>query len=437
MPKRIYAFDPSQEPRLVPPPEPMPDTPMLITTLVDRALAKGASLGYGVTWAGEIAAEIRSFTTWCAESGLTELPDDRLVEVARSFEKRPTVHQVAPSPTTEERRRRAVRQVLRAGVPELFVPDPFEHRYDSVAAGLDLPVGQRVKSFRPEIEPGRWARVRPLFEQILVSALTANPKLDYRRTTTPLAQLLVYSSETGVPLTPAEVLDPVVVDQFMRSRARPGGSDSSYRSTLGAIERALFPRAVRPTINRGRLEPYTPGECEALWRWVTSIPRARAASALREVMVFSLGAGLDMQPLREMRGAHVRREGSYVLVDAPSRGVAFPVLAEWEDEALAAAGAAGDGYVIHPTQKARDGASILNNLSFDATRGARRPPRTPNFDARRMRATWLLVQLQRGTPPAALLAAAGLKSFTSLDRLLPHVEAPAPEDAWRWLRGGR
>lgn len=431
VPKRRYPFDPEQEPRLVPAPEPMPEVPRLITELAAKAYAEGAA-AHAANWLVEIGHEVRDFPAFCAEAGITHVPDPRLPEVAEAFKTRPTIYKATPSPVTQERRQRAVRRVLKAALPELMVLDPFDHRFDVVAAGEDLPVHQRVKSFRPQIEPVAWARVRPLFEQIVVSALTANPGIDYRRTTTPTAQLLVFCTEIGVPLEPAAVLDPHVVDRFLRHRDASGGSNGAYRSTLGMIQRALFPRPVRPTLPRNSLGPYTPGEVESLWRWVASIPRHKAFSALREVMVFTLGAGLDMPPLRDLRGTHVSRAGVDVIVDAPGRSYPFPILAEWADEAIAAAERAGADFLIHPTQKARDGASLLNNLTNDA---GRRPPRTPRFDARRFRATWLVRQLQRGTPAPVLLAASGLKTLSALDRLMPYVEMWPEADAFRFLRG--
>ena len=385
-------------------------------------------------WFSEIAPEIRHFVEACAEAGITHIPDPRLAEVARQFVVRITTRKVSPSPSTQTRRRTAVREVLRAALPEILVPDPFPDRYDEVAAGQNLPVHLRAKTYRPQIPPAAWARVRPLFEQIVVAALAADPRLDYRRTVSPVAYLLVYCAGAGTPLTPVDVLDPKVVDKFHLHRREHGGSETAYRTTLAQVERALFPRGIRPTLQRGHLVPHTAGEIHALWRWITSIPTTCVGAGLREAMVFALGAGLGMGAMRELRGTQVRRSGAFVVVDVPGRSCPVAVLAEWEDEALAAAERAGEDYVVHPSQRARGGHGILTNLTLAA---GRRPPRTPSFDARRLRATWLVLQLQRGTPAKVLLAAAGLQTLSALDRLMPYVEMPPEADAFCFLRGVR
>ena len=63
------------------------------------------------------------------------------------------------------------------------------------------------------------------------------------------------------------------------------------------------------------------------------------------------------------------------------------------------------------------------------------PPRTPEFDTRRLRATWMVHQMQRGVSPVVLLGATGVRSWGTFDRYHGYVTWPGDDEAFALLRG--
>lgn len=410
-------------------------TPIQIAQLVDGAKATLASKTE--EWQADVGREIDAFVSFCAAAGLTQLPDDRLDEVAEAFLKRATTAAMVPSTSMEYRRKAAVRAVLRAGSSHtLLLLDPFAAGYDRVLAGQDFPPALRVKGYMPKgLPPEAWARVRPVFEDWVPRALAANPGLAYSTLVLQLSRHLVWCEREGIPLQPRKALDRAVIDRAVAARKMPANSATCARSILTRTGDALAPTfRLSPLGRPDRLDPYTEEDIDALVRWILSIDINKAAARAWEVLVFAAGVGFDVPAMRQLRGTHVSRRGEFVVVHDPDdrqHPVAF--LPRWEEEGLRLAKKAKDGYLIHPALSDRQDKNLVAGIIHQL---GKPPPRTPSFDTRRLRATWVLHHLRAGVAPAVLLDAAGLTSFSSLDRYKRFLEWPGDEDAFRMLRGG-
>lgn len=287
------------------------------------------------------------------------------------------------------------------------------------------------------VAPETWARVQPVFEQIVVRAVQRNPKPYYRHSLVRiLGHHLVWCESVGIPLVPAEVLRPHVVDRYLLSRTDLAtASITNIRSILGRADDALVLRPPRASFGNGRspAPPYTDAELSALRRWVLSLPPRATTTGLDAVLALAAGAGFRTASMRHLRGSHIARRGRYVVVHDPeNRDHPVAVLAAWEDLVLAAAERAGDDYIVNPGWPDRASPHLVAALIQSAGRAQGDVPR---FDPYRLHTTWLCHHLAAGTPPVVLMRAAGMRRQSSLDRYAALVPWPGDEAAFGWLRG--
>lgn len=316
-------YSPTRKTRQRPAPMPMPaNTTLPIQTLVEQAVA-ALAVRYKPHGQKKIEPLVRQWGDLRARHGLTSVPDDRLHDLAQTFVDRATRHG-NPTESSRARRRGAVRTVLReAGRQGVLVKDPFSKTYDRVNAGQPLPIALKVQTYCPDGLPAApWARVRPHFEEFVVAALAADATLSYGSVTNYLSRLLVWCDQKGIPVEVDRALDLNTVERHLRLRAElTGGSQSAARSTLLRVEQALRPRMhPRPMKRIKSLPSYSDEELEALIRWVRSLPASRVISELWAVLVFGLGAGLDVSAMRWLRGAQVRRINGVVVIMTPPSG---------------------------------------------------------------------------------------------------------------------
>jgi len=170
----------------------------------------------------------------------------------------------------------------------------------------------------------------------------------------------------------------------------------------------------------------------ALEAWIATLPK-RLAFELRKVFVLVLGTGLEVPPMRELRGTDITSEPPYTVLRSPLLEHPVAAAAAYEAELLAMAIEAGDDYVIQPTRK-RDARDLVSSLMQQA---GPPPPGIPGLRTNRLRATWTVRHLNGDVPIRVLMPAAGLKTLDSLSRHARQMEWPGDEVAFRYLRGER
>jgi len=164
-----------------------------------------------------------------------------------------------------------------------------------------------------------------------------------------------------------------------------------------------------------RLAPYTAAETSMLRSWAGGQRSRRRRHNATVILALGIGAGLRPAELRTVRCDSIADSTQGLTVQLQARSV--PVLQEWEAplrEALQNHGV--DGYLFQ-TGANRDEPHLLTAF-IRATSGLEIKP-VPQ----RLRATWLVTQLEARVPLAALLEAAGLNSLESLTPYLPFLES--------------
>ena len=149
-----------------------------------------------------------------------------------------------------------------------------------------------------------------------------------------------------------------------------------------------------------------------------SAPRRRDAWVL---LALGFGAGLATRELLAVRTGDLDvRETEVRVMVWEGRPRLVPVLPGWDRPLRDVVGERGvDGWVFRPGRTTVRSAQVTDFLH----RG-----HTTQLDVRpaRMRTTWMLDHLRRGTPPRELLRIAGLENLAALDRITRFLPARAP-----------
>lgn len=294
-----------------------------------------------------------------------------------------------------------------------------------------------IEGYRPQrIEASVW---EPLLRSFVVDALLeARPSglSAARLEALALSRLVVWCANRRIELDVEAVLDPDTVERFVTTAAIPDRSRAVYRSALrrlGPVLTRQAPWEPRPAVLRRRsvAAPYTVAELAAL-RWdathQATDARRRAARAL---IALGAGAGLDGRWSLDVSAGDVSTDRGVVVVSvgAPSpRSV--PLLAAFEHEVAELARTANVGPLTGCVAVGRNRANALAGSIVTSTSA-------PRLSLPRLRSTWLLTHIDRGTRLPELAAAAGLSGITVLSDLLADVTPLDPEAAARMLRGER
>ncbi|MEO8423306.1 MAG: hypothetical protein ABI595_05250 [Actinomycetota bacterium] len=312
---------------------------------------------------------------------------------------------------------------------------PAAARLVLVGEGLTEEIARRIEAYAPRDIPGPvWTKtLRPFVIPILraskpvgLAAMERNARV--------VTLIAAWCVKQGIPLDIEQVLDPDTVERFCSKALKKTPSRGSYRATLRRLGRELTTKAPweprpEPMPARKVAPPYSAKDKRALRDDVArqSTPHRRRATIT--LFLLGAGAGLDGRWARKVRGTDVRRVDGVVLVrvGAP-RPREVPVLKEYEEELLALAAEAGDGYLVggHTTHRNR-----TNEIVARFEDGHHHPKLEP----KRLRSTWIVTHLTLGTRLPELLAAAGTSRIETFDDLLRYVPAMDRRAAWRMLKG--
>jgi len=240
-----------------------------------------------------------------------------------------------------------------------------------------------------------------------------------------VSRLARFGESVGLEPAAETLLRPAVIERFILTGARTLAP--ATRRTLATNLRALLRTTQadpQPTpLPRERAKPpYSEAEIAAYLRLAAT--QSTAARRMRATALVALGAGAGIvaSELRGLRGSDVIRRSGGLLVEVSGRRArVVPVLARFHEPLGAAAGFAGEGWLIG------GGAADRRNLTDALGRALSSDAALPRLEGGRLRATWLC-ECARAVGLKALMDAAGIRCSQRLGDLVADLpEAPEPE----------
>lgn len=285
--------------------------------------------------------------------------------------------------------------------------------------------------FAPAVPPHLWLQIQDFVNDAVArcSDKTAYDDVDLRIAAT---KLTAWSrSVAGLPLEVDVIFRRDTVGNFIATGApeyRPAAR-GNLRSQLLRMSEVLLPqhrvRKLRPLPPSDPTRPYTVQELAVLRVWAeTESTTARIANA-NILLALGLGAGLTASEIGNVRVADLTVDDLGVVVHVDGdRTRNVPVLRAW-DAAL----------------RARVKTLNPDRYVFRENHGKFYPNLVSNFVARshvigplpqtqRMRTTWVITHLERGTPVRSLMRAAGVESLEAFTRYVEFL-APPTEEKYR------
>lgn len=252
------------------------------------------------------------------------------------------------------------------------------------------------------------------------------------------AHLASWCHSQGIPILARAALRDTTIERFCAWAEGHERFSRTTRATIRARLRHLAAanavpgnRPSPPSLARGRVRPpYSDEEAAAYLLLARNQRDPDRQRRLLGLLAAGLGAGCAPEDLRDLRGSDVGScEGAtWVTVRGP-RPRHVPVLARYAEPLVWAAQRSGPALLVGGWKP--DRRSVTTALLHRIDGGADLAPIEPG----RLRSTWLATHLRNGVRLDVLMAAAGLRTPTTivdLVRLLP----PAPEEAWSALLGG-
>ena len=202
----------------------------------------------------------------------------------------------------------------------------------------------------------------------------------------------------------------------------------------GTAAEPFAPSKTRKLIADEAVEPHTPAELDALWRWANWLRPASRRHRITATMVLSAGCGLRSSEVVAIRPEDVTvdENGAHVNVGG-NKPRLVTCLRVWEEDLVILKDSTPAGRpLISPWRDDPTTARFLSTLT-GATQAGQEPPVW--FSPRSLRNTWIVSHLAQGTRADILLEAAGIESFESFMPYLPHIpQADRPARA-QLLRG--
>lgn len=239
--------------------------------------------------------------------------------------------------------------------------------------------------------------------------------------------------EHGLDLRRELIFAPALIDRYCRTQFNTEGTAGSYRSVLLAIANALMPGTSGPKLTamhkRTIQAPYIAKEIKSFELWA----RGQNTALLRHrgslLVALCAGAGLSTGELRTLNRHDIVVDDDGVLVQVRgTRARTVPVLREWESWVAASVSAFPSTQLLWGGKRTVGSANMVNEFT-DRASGI-----SPK--AARLRSTWIVTHLRKGTPAKELMLAGGIAKFENLDQYLAFVEPADLLSHRAFLRGG-
>lgn len=274
-----------------------------------------------------------------------------------------------------------------------------------------------LTTFHPVQLPENWAPMREfVLDSVRDNYAAGRTREDVARALAAFTQFADWVLYTGVGPLDATILRADVIDAYTTQRATeitPAVAERERKviRTIAGIPNTVETRPVSTSAPAER--PYTKAEQADILRWTTSQQHAERRRNCGAIAALGLGCGLTANEVMQARARDlIVLSDGLLAVRLPERIV--PVTAAWNDSLTASTDMPGDAYLVCPKADARDSRTLVSFLSADR----------PRPSARRMRVTWMVNQLDGGTPVRTVMLTAGLTSPDFLRRLIAFTANP-------------
>ncbi|MFE0641230.1 hypothetical protein ACFW2Y_06405 [Streptomyces sp. NPDC058877] len=298
-----------------------------------------------------------------------------------------------------------------------------------------------IEQYRPKLPGPVWERIGADCRRAVSKAKPATLK-QARDWLGALAYAAAHADACGQSTKAERLLTPETIEWYLATGYLHAekSSRSNRRCRLNKLRHALLgPDLITgaPAAYTGSdpSRPYTKPEQALLYASARAQPTDELRYGSLTLLALGLGCGLDSPEIIPLRTHDIR--------EAPNGAVAVSVRGRrkrivlcrnaWAPvltEATAWASLPGQArYLFRPASHARGTNTVTNFLAR-----TKRTPGTPALVMGRTRATWLVDAVESRMHLPTLMAAAGLTTLRSIDRILPYVRNLPPDQAAAMLR---
>jgi integrase len=240
--------------------------------------------------------------------------------------------------------------------------------------------------------------------------------------------------EQGWPLQPDVIFSRLAIDQYSTAvnLDRADGTRRNYRAMLMRISEVVAPEEhpdpLTPLSRKRIASPYTAKEMEKfrLWAIGQTTPLKRYRAML--MLVLCAGAGLRSSEVAVVHRSDVVVDERGILLNVPGTNPRpVSLTRSWESWMISLLEQAPEDLPLWGKPNRNNGSNLLSSFT-QYTVGT-----YPRSD--RLRATWIVQQLQAGTPIKELMRALGFEKFENLPRYLEYVAALELDEYRAALRG--
>lgn len=220
----------------------------------------------------------------------------------------------------------------------------------------------------------------------------------------------------GFVLDDERVFQARVIEQFIQFGMSNYllGTRATLRSTLWRVLEVMAPEEARvprrPIKRSDPTRPYSNAEVAELFSWAQAQTTEHRRDDALALLSLGLGAGLPTRELLAVSAEDcVVEAGSCFVRVRGSRAREVPFLDDWCRTVVRLLARRQSNLLFRPGRESASEGQVTDFVSRSRT----------SYDVRpaRMRTTWLLAHLEKGTSPASLLRISGLGSLASLDRI--------------------
>jgi hypothetical protein len=274
-------------------------------------------------------------------------------------------------------------------------------------------VSGTIDRFSPKDVPADvWGRIEPVVKESVATVGFTDPVLA-RKALSVVAQLAIWADRIGHPVDATSLFTPELIDRFATEGCThlKKGTRTNYRSQLwqtgaAVVGHDLFPPRAAPLPASDKLAPYSPAEVTELVSWSKALPTPSMLRDSWALLTLGLGTGMRAEEISRSIGADVFVEDGIVLVKVLGTGGRIdrvvPVHHLWAGHVLEVAAESG-ARPFFRTERTKIGRNDI--FGFIRRCGTDGPPK---FTVQRLRITWLVGHLNRGTHLLALEQAAGV-----------------------------
>lgn len=319
----------------------------------------------------------------------------------------------------------------------------FSNSPVSVVAGLlvgcsysQLSEGVRnaMATYRPRSAFAEWGAIKAfaLDSCSLAAPATAYTAKTLLTVTVPFITWCV--TEKGWPLQADVIFSRQAIDLYstdIRS-GRSEGTRRNYRAMLMRVSEAVapeeHPETMTPLPRKRIAAPYTDEEVAQFRLWAIGQVTAEKRRRAMLILILCAGAGMKSHDIAGIYPADVTADGHGVMVNVRGTNPRMvPLRREWEDWVVAILEQVPADVPLWGTPNQTRESNLISSFT-QYTVGAR-----PRGD--RLRATWIVQQLQAGAPIRELTKALGVRKFENLPHYLDYVEPLDTLDFRAALRG--